>query len=268
MRIISSVLLIIFLFVTCVIWLGHSTCNEPPQQTNQANQTTNAKKEDCSTIHSALVVGFNRIGVYIHDFHDEIVAIGTVFIAAFTIIVGFATWALYAATRDLVRGANKTAERQLRAYVIVGEDRGGFGRRDEKLLAMFVIKNSGQTPARDVHYAARLKLLDFPLKESPFIKFPVDIEEGAKTQKFLVGPNGGTARGYGWSEEKFTSQEADAALMQHQTRRLHCFGLVRYKDVFGETRTTKFCFSIFSDAGVGGTDTFFIDFSPIDNEAD
>jgi hypothetical protein len=50
------------------------------------------------------------IGGFIHNRHNELLAIFTIILAVATIFLG-------SATRDLVRGADATAERQLRAYI-------------------------------------------------------------------------------------------------------------------------------------------------------
>lgn len=65
------------------------------------------------------------------------------------IILAVATVLLWIATRDLVRGAEKTAERQLRAYIGIKE--GHMAIKDgNKLSGIIVMKNSGQTPAYNV----------------------------------------------------------------------------------------------------------------------
>ena len=76
-----------------------------------------------------------------------IIALSTIFIAFFTIILGIATGLLWRATRSLVRGAENTAERQLRAYVSVGAPT--FGKADPDSISI-VIENGGETPAHQV----------------------------------------------------------------------------------------------------------------------
>jgi hypothetical protein len=58
----------------------------------------------------ALKIGVGCGGEFVHKNAESIIAL-------FTIILGIATWLLWRATKRLVEGADRTAERQLRAYV-------------------------------------------------------------------------------------------------------------------------------------------------------
>jgi predicted PurR-regulated permease PerM len=59
--------------------------------------------------------------------HDKLVSgIGSIFLVAFTALLAGSTLFLYLATRNLVEGAENTAQRQLRAYVGVGAEDLGF----------------------------------------------------------------------------------------------------------------------------------------------
>ena len=167
MKIIIGIVFLCVLFFWFVVWLGggFSARNEPPKQPDQSYQTIDAPKKYLAPLSTALTLGFNRLGTFIHDFREEIVAIGTLSIAAFTIILAFATAFLYEATRDLVKGAEETAERQLRAYLgvksgsrIISHDGGNT------FIVEIQIINSGQTPARRVTHsiAAELQVLHGP----------------------------------------------------------------------------------------------------------
>src|SRR5947209_1045178 len=63
-----------------------------------------------------LKVGAGCSGEFVHKNAESIIAL-------FTIILGIATWLLWRATKKLVKGAEATAKRQLRAYVHVSEAR-------------------------------------------------------------------------------------------------------------------------------------------------
>lgn len=109
MKIIIGIVFLCVLFFWFVVWLGggFSARNEPPKQPDQSYQTIDAPKKYLAPLSTALTLGFNRLGTFIHDFREEIVAIGTLSIAAFTIILAFATAFLYEATRDLVKEPRK-----------------------------------------------------------------------------------------------------------------------------------------------------------------
>src|SRR2546423_983870 len=55
-------------------------------------------------------VGLGCSGEFVHKNAEAIVAL-------FTVILGIATWLLWRSTKRLVEGAERTAERQLRAYI-------------------------------------------------------------------------------------------------------------------------------------------------------
>ena len=174
-----------------------------------------------------------------------IIALSTIFIAFFTIILGFATGLLWRATRSLVRGAENTAERQLRAYVLpekcwfenFGSDRPRF---------RVITKNYGQTPASETKIWVGWRYHDqFPheLPTSP----PDDL---LMCSNFL-GPLG------------FTTHFDDADLGADRREALRIgeaiffvLGTITYKDVFGKVRMTKFRFACGRDYGmpdIGGT---------------
>jgi hypothetical protein len=117
MRTVAVIVLCLASFLIFVGWLGYSSPEQPTQnQDSQTQSETASYKDKYSTALVALSLGFRRIGKCIIDYRDEIVAVGTFFVAAFTVVVALATAALYKATRDLVKGAEVTAERQMRAY--------------------------------------------------------------------------------------------------------------------------------------------------------
>jgi hypothetical protein len=64
------------------------------------------------TIYANALAILKWMAWFVHEYREEI-------IAAFTVILAIATWRLWLATRDLVREARNTAEKQLRAYVNV-----------------------------------------------------------------------------------------------------------------------------------------------------
>lgn len=69
------------------------------------------------------------------------------------------------AAKKAVELSDKTAERQLRAYIVV--DQGYIGQRGNKLIAFINVKNVGQTPAYDVVMFHRLDSHGANQKYSP-----------------------------------------------------------------------------------------------------
>jgi hypothetical protein len=74
-------------------------------------------------------------------------------IAIFTVVLAFATFYLWRATRALVRDAKEASQRQLRAYISANPSEISGAENEERLVQItFVLKNHGQTPARELHY--------------------------------------------------------------------------------------------------------------------
>lgn len=150
-------------------------------------------------------------------------------IALFTVILGIATWLLWRATKSLVEGAERTAERQLRAYVSVTKAvLEHFGYNDKPKITVEV-RNSGQTPA----YKLRCNLVvfagPFPLTEV------VLLEEGNAPS--LLGPG----------ESSILSTPLGAPLTSAENAKIiagggaiYARGIITYVDAFSTKRTTKY----------------------------
>jgi hypothetical protein len=161
------------------------------------------------------------LGDFLHDRKDET-------LVAFTVILAFSTIFLWVATRDLVSSAEKTARRQLRAYIsvlngdvrLVNGEGGIIGVR-----AQIKIKNFGQTPAyRSVAWAA-VRVLDAETTDFSMKKGDIPVSwsvmgPGAETivaRLAAVDPN-------------------DLAVIYDGTKRIFVWGRVEYIDAFDRKR--------------------------------
>jgi hypothetical protein len=89
-------------------------------------------------------------------------------------LIGIVTWMLWYATGRLVTGADRTAERQLRAYVYI--ERTTFKRTATGVWEIiFQIKNFGQTPAHHVRVISIAKAVDWK-KGKPDVPTPNYVE--------------------------------------------------------------------------------------------
>jgi hypothetical protein len=88
---------------------------------------------------------------------EAITAAATVLLAFLTLTLAGGTIGLWFATRRLVRGAENTAERQLRAYIFVS-DSSRVGGPSPAPEFRIVVKNFGQTPARNGTYWVSSKI--------------------------------------------------------------------------------------------------------------
>jgi len=112
-----------------------------------ANETPNQQSDNRSGKEEPRYTSINWFSKFVRNYEKEIAAVSASLVVVFTIILASATIFLWRATRDLVNGAEDTAKRQLRAYVIpiMGDVR-NFG-TSALLEASIRIRNAGQTPA-------------------------------------------------------------------------------------------------------------------------
>lgn len=159
----------------------------------------------------------------IHDSHNEI-------LAAFTIVLAVATIFLWFTTSDLVRGAENTARRQLRAYVGIEHvtlRKVAAGQKPEITVRL---KNFGQTPAYNV-----VHWMDMAVADIGTTKLVVDRKEG--DDRTIIDPSHGFSV-RSTRENNLTVEEAIAIF--DDEKRLYFTGRIRYKDAFGRRRKTYF----------------------------
>jgi hypothetical protein len=155
------------------------------------------------------------------------------------LLVG-ATMALFWATRQLVTGADKTAKRQLRAYLHVSEARFtdiGFP------SAIFLVNytNTGQTPAYDVYSSIALHFGKFRLSEElkavgSGTKGMITLGRDGEGHARIVAPRG-------------LSGEEYAAVRDGKSA-VFVYGVITYRDIFGDRWTTEFRYYVGGDQGI------------------
>jgi hypothetical protein len=151
-------------------------------------------------------------------------------------------------SKSAERGSKAAAQsvvlvaKQMRAYLSVRID-GGFY-QDRGANFRFEVRpmliNTGLTPALRVGYAARADVLSFPLEDGfvfPALGQPQSVFGLlAPQQNFIM--NAYVDRDY------FDDAEAED-IKRGRGKRVYMWGTITYEDVFGETRHTNFCQSIF-----------------------
>ncbi|MCC8975929.1 hypothetical protein [Bradyrhizobium brasilense] len=90
----------------------------------------------------------------------------------FTFLLVFATAWLVWATIKLWRGAEETAQRQLRAYVAVDPKAINIHGPSGTVNVGYELRNTGQTPAHNVQHASTLEIWPFPLPRDFVIPLP------------------------------------------------------------------------------------------------
>jgi hypothetical protein len=158
-------------------------------------------------------------------------------IAIFTVILGVATWALFVATRNLVRGAEQTAERQLRAYVSDSPEEIIFNmdNKSAKIKASFVSKNHGQTPAFNLRHFTFYYKFDRSIPDD--FQFPDPRPQQNVTSQAVIFPNAEIPVG-GREIELSHTELNDLA---EENKRLYIMAIVLYQDVFRASHWTRVC---------------------------
>jgi hypothetical protein len=265
------------IFESAVSWFA--TCQ--PIYQGAANHGSN---EDNCTFFSgpvASIVYFSGTQLFrsLHIYEHELIAGFTIILAFSTIGLWLATYRLYQAgerqirtsrqigavqagqTRRQLTLARETAERQLRAYVVVQKSEiRNFPPEPtpvETVQAHVIVKNAGQTPAYDVISWIGMGLEEFPPKEPP----PQPTFTG-RPSKTVIGP--GLENHLTIFLEKHLQQEHLAALSKG-THALHVVGGIRYLDAFGKERHTTF--NLFYGGSYGLNTGRVLNHGPEGNEA-
>jgi hypothetical protein len=159
---------------------------------------------------------------------------------AVTFLLFWATLALWLSTRQLVKGAEITAERQLRAYVFVT----GTGllepheTHDWRFVHQFKIQNTGITPA----YKLRVESLTRPHAHPIPQDFDFDITPPGRNPSVMMLAAGQTVEHHSLADEPLSEADLISLKSQGSARRLYTFGTVYYEDAFGRERFTNFCY--------------------------
>jgi hypothetical protein len=154
------------------------------------------------------------------------------FLVGFTFLLFGATVLLWWTTRDLVKGAEDTAERQLRAYVLP-EKALLLNINDPTPRYIFHVKNYGQTPARELTVWVGWRYFDIQKIDIPKTRPALP-----NLSKYLLGPQGFTTHSdIVYLDDTRKQQIRNGAAI------FLLFGDVRYKDVFERDRVTTFRFA-------------------------
>jgi hypothetical protein len=156
---------------------------------------------------------------------------------------------LWWATRALVKGAESTAEHQLRAYVFLeagAEISVVQGPSTTGTLEIDVrVKNFGQTPAHDVLGHTWVGLHEWPLPEDFNFEGPPGTEPAARG---LIPPGGWSSYHTG-SARPFSEAEMEG--IRSGRLRIYIYGNIKYVDAFTKSRLTNFCYASSTEGGKG-----------------
>lgn len=152
--------------------------------------------------------------------------------AIFTFVIAVFTGGLYVATARLVRGADETSKRELRAYVsgwpefVWSFDASHFARIRFKVL------NIGETLAYVRHRC------DIGIGPYPVEQIDLPILKNKWTDQMVLFPN---LPFYGFTTcgRLFTAAEIQG--IQQSTSAIYIIGEIEYRDIFSAKHFTKFC---------------------------
>jgi hypothetical protein len=190
MKLKSALLIIVFLCVTVWFVAGSSsfqTCVKETQ--NQASE--HSAPERISQFIGIMDVESRCTGEFIHKNSEAIIAI-------FTIILGIATILLWVSTRDLVRGTEKVAQTQLRAFVFAkGFEQGASMHRDQtgqlfvkEWVFLSKFENVGLTPATGLRMWIKHQILPACENKEPHFEW----KNPGST--IVIGPHGAGQSSY------------------------------------------------------------------------
>jgi hypothetical protein len=153
-------------------------------------------------------------------------------VATFTGLLFAATVLLWWATRGLVKGAEQTAERQLRAYVVAEAASIRDADSSQSFGVTVVIHNFGQTPAYKYATSLNVQLVEASTNSiTELLTNPKSQQTQASIGPGAIILANSTLRAFA---------PAERAALASGTTTLFVFGEIRYTDAFGAARYTRF----------------------------
>jgi hypothetical protein len=218
------VLLIAFLVAIVVIVESSQPFQECVKEIYYNPATENFEKS-ITSFPAAFGIHRDCFGNFTHDNAEAI-------IAAFTIILSFSTIFLWVATRDLVRGAEKTAKQQLRAHIGTASSGNDIPSLNigQRQMGSISVTGYGQTPALKLRYWGDMIIREYPLATSllaqPFGRIcrPINPQQTV-VMRFVTA-------------HQLTTAEAQD--IRAGTQCFYLYGHIEYFDIFGERRETTF----------------------------
>jgi hypothetical protein len=186
---------------------------------------------------------------------EAVTAAATIALAVLTLVLAFGTLFLWRATRALVRGADDTSQRQLRAYVGVERIKlNGAGLSDPAYKPVdttaagyvhrdfleVILKNFGLTPAYDMRLWVNWQPMPYPQRLPDVFKYP---DHGA-TSPDQPGPT--LSQNILHKDQAHTGTIAIFDLRpfistQRQETMLYIYGHIDYRDIYGKRWQATFC---------------------------
>jgi hypothetical protein len=149
------------------------------------------------------------------------------------------------AAKETAETMKDTAQKQLRAYVTAQTDFISSFNTTNFPFATFKIVNVGSTPAHEVQYSAIIDVFPHPLPRD----FSVPPIPPLATPPIVVFPHGGgqsLMTGQVAFQRYITEEESNDIC--NEVKRIYIFGCLKYNDIWGALRETKFSVSVTGDS--------------------
>jgi hypothetical protein len=232
--ILGGVLLVVVAAIARVEYLSQFS-PEPPAQGNYAAQIYQHYLE---SFKASLLLACELIGETFGDFvgvverNDKvIVALSTILIAIFTVVLGFATRGLRRSTNKLWDASEKQLRITQRSHIAVEPDGVKPLYPMPFAIGRIKIRNVGGVPAKKVRWFIHQAVIADAMRRD----FP--IEEREDGQSNVLPP--GIAMNF--SQSNTILSLGDSRDVRDGLCVYYVWGIVRYTDVFGGDRFTKFC---------------------------
>jgi len=134
--------------------------------------------------------------------------------------------------REQLDHARTSSRMELRAYMFV--EKASIQITDEDVFAFVDIKNFGQTPAYHSQAWINIWVECLPLHD-PLPQPPHDLEQGVA----VVGPGASSEFRHNRTRPL---NEFSRKRIEEGTSAIYVHGAISYKDTFGETRTSRYCY--------------------------
>ena len=146
----------------------------------------------------------------------------------------------HAGHAEQVRVSEKSAERQLRAYVSAIPNFIAFHPNNNSFSIRYVITNHGQTPAYQMAGQVTIEVLSYPLP--PDWQFPTPPEMQSRLSRSILFPG---QRSPAITKMRQSIGASEIIQVTAGTeRRIFVYGVIRYLDVFDRPQHTRFCYSV------------------------
>ncbi|MEA2875792.1 MAG: hypothetical protein QOF14_988 [Hyphomicrobiales bacterium] len=243
----------LWLFFEVVISLL-ATCDQVAEHASQRGGSEQAQKHCSALTGPILASGW----AFLYWLGHILEGYGEAVIAVFTIVLAFATGLLWKATRDLVRGSEQTAERQLRAYLYPSEGKiiEVNGVNGPGVTIKF--KNYGQTPAHDVSFVWAIGYGPYPIDWS-VISEPKDMVK----PQYPVPPQRESKAIPNYLMRRLSPDQM--VRLDAGTSAIYVIGEIKYRDVFGVSRISKV--RLYRIGPINLAESDGLDFWPDGNEA-